>query len=39
MIRRREISARAAAQRAGFCLLPRSHRPEQPRYDVKAMIA
>jgi len=27
MVRRREISARAAAQRAGFCLPPKSHRP------------
>jgi hypothetical protein len=41
MILNREISARAAARRAGFGGPPRSHRPEpeQRRYDVKAMIA
>jgi hypothetical protein len=34
MIRRREISARAAARKAGFGGPPRTHRPPKPSEPV-----
>jgi hypothetical protein len=39
LVRNREISARQASIRAGWGGPPKTQRPEQPRYDVKAMIA